>query len=72
MVREKLKSWTSTALQSFKDELGDFLKMANGSGNVPLADGYDGLRALEVAAAVRESTSTRQSVQMLPLGRMRG
>ena len=72
MVREKIKSWKSTALLSFKDELRDFLKAANGSGSLPLADGYDGLRALEVAAAVRQSTLTGQVVELAPLGRMRG
>lgn len=72
IVREKLKSWKSTALLSFKDELRDFLKAANGSGNVPLADGYDGLRALELAAAVRRSTLTGQVVELPALGRMRG
>lgn len=70
MVREKLKSWTSTALLSFKEELADFHKMLSGDTSVPLADGYAGLRAIEVAQAVRESTETRQAVLLEPLGRM--
>lgn len=72
MVREKLKSWTSTTLLSFQEELRDFLAMIGGRYDVPLADGYDGLRALEVAAAVRECTGTNRPVELPPLGRMRG
>ena len=72
MLREKFRTWKSTALLSFKDELRDFVKAANGTGNLPLADGYDGLRALEVAAAVRQSTATGQAVELPHLGRMVG
>ncbi len=71
MVREKLKTWKATALISFKEELEDFLKMTAGDVNVPLADGYAGLRALEVAAAVRESTKSSTVVKLPALGRMR-
>ena len=56
MIREKLKSWKSTALISFMEELRDFMEMIAGEVDVPLADGYDGLRSIELAAAVREST----------------
>ncbi len=71
MVREKLKSWQSTCLLSFQDELKDFQRMFAGDYAVPLADGHAGLRALEVAAAVRESTSTGQSVALDNIGNMR-
>jgi len=70
MVREKLKSWTSTAYLSFKEELHDFLNSMNGILDVPLADGYAGLRAMEIAEAVRESTVKREAVHLPPLGRM--
>jgi predicted dehydrogenase len=72
MVREKLKSWQSTLLISFKAELRDFKRMIGGDHAVPLADGYAGLRALEVAAAVRESSRTNEVVRLPVLGRMRG
>ena len=72
MIREKVKSWKSTALLSFKEELRDFLSTTNGVVDVPLADGYAGLRALEVAAAVRQCTLKKEVVQLPPLGRMRG
>lgn len=72
MVREKLKSWTSTTLLSFKEELSDFVAMIGGRHDVPLADGYAGLRSLEVAAAVRQSTASNQAVELPVLGRMKG
>ena len=37
-----------------------------------LADGYAGLRAVEVAAAVRQSSLTREAVHLPVLGRMKG
>ncbi len=71
MVREKLKTWQSTCLLSFQDELKDFQRMLAGDYAVPLADGHAGLRALEVAAAVRESTRTGQAVALDNIGNMR-
>jgi predicted dehydrogenase len=72
MIREKLKSWTSTALESFREELDDFFRMVERSGPVTLADGHAGLRAVEVAAAVRKSTETGEAVSLEPLGSMAG
>jgi predicted dehydrogenase len=66
MVREKLKSWTSTALLSFKDELHDFLRMIRGEKHMALADGWSGVRAIEIATAVYESTASGQAVRLTP------
>ena len=63
VIREKLKSWTSTALLSFQDELADFLRMLRGE-RVALADGFAGFRAVEIANAVYESTRTGSPVQL--------
>ena len=70
ILREKFKSWQVTCLISFKDELRDFLKVIAGDVRVPLADGHAGLRAIEVAAAVRESTRTGQAVSLPNIGNM--
>ena len=70
MVREKLGTWTTTALRSFTEELSDFLAVIDGESDVRGADGYAGLRSVEVAAAVRESTKTLEAVHLAPLGRM--
>jgi len=66
MVREKLRSWESTALASFEDELEQFLCMIDGS-PANCADGVAGLRAIEIARAVQESTESGQVVTM-PVG----
>ena len=63
MVREKLKSWTSTALLSFEEELSDFLRMVRGE-KTSLADGVAGFRAVEMAHAVYESTRLGQPVRL--------
>ena len=71
-IRERLKSWHSTALLSFQGELADFLRMTDGQFDVPLADGYAGLRSVEVARAVKESSETKEAVHLPAIGRMRG
>lgn len=72
MVREKLKTWESTCLMSFEDELRDFQKVVAGSYGSPLADGHAGLRAVELANAVRESTRTGEVVNLANIGNMWG
>ena len=64
ILREKAKSWTSTALVSFREELRDFLIQLGGPANVPLADGTAGLRAVEVAEAVYRSTASGTPVAL--------
>ena len=70
-LREKLKTWQSTALLSFEGELADFLAMTEGRFDVPLADGFAGLRSVEVANAVRRSSETKEAVHLPAIGRMR-
>jgi len=60
-VREKLQGWETTTLASFQDELTDFLRRIGG-GSVPLGDTLDGLRAVQIAHAVYESTRTGKVV----------
>jgi len=63
IVREKLKGWQSTTLISFHQELADFLRMIDGQ-KVPLADGWAGVRAVEIANAVYESTASGLPVRL--------
>lgn len=70
MVREKLKSWTSTTRLTFEEELRDFTARIGGQPGGILADGHAGLRSVEVADAVRESTRTREAVHLPSLGAM--
>ena len=67
IIREKLKTWTSTALLSFEAELRDFQRMAAGERGLTLADGEAGVRSVEVAQAVYESSRTGGPVTLAPL-----
>jgi len=69
-LREKLRSWTTTTRLTFDGELSDFLARIEGKPSGALADGYAGLRALQVAEAVRQSSATREAVHLAPLGSM--
>ena len=69
-VRERLKTWQSTALQSFCEELDDFVALTEGNTGGRIADGFAGLRSVEIADAVRRSTLSRSSVVMDALGVM--
>lgn len=71
MVREKLKSWKSTAILSFAGELDDFLKMCRGETGLRSADGHAAIRAIEVASAVPESTRANATVALENLGARR-
>lgn len=63
-VREKLRSWKTTAKLSFAEELRDFLKLCDGDLSVRIADGNAGLRAIEIALAVAESSRTNAPVEL--------
>ena len=67
MVREKLQSWKWTAQRTFEGELRDFVSRIGGGERGALADGNAGLRAIEVSAAVRRSSETREAVHLPPL-----
>lgn len=68
MLREKLRTWQTTALQSFVEELADFEALTRGEKGTRIADGIAGLRAAEVADAVRQSTETGEAVHLPPAG----
>ena len=72
ILREKLRSWQTTALLSFQEELDGFLKMIKGDYDVALADGHAGLRSVEVSEAVRQSSKTGQPVDLPNIGSMYG
>ncbi|HXT70205.1 MAG TPA: Gfo/Idh/MocA family oxidoreductase [Vicinamibacterales bacterium] len=69
-IRERLKTWQSTALQSFCEELDDFVALTRGDTGRRIADGFAGLRSVEIAHAIRQSTETHASVSLPPLGVM--
>ncbi|WP_050605804.1 Gfo/Idh/MocA family protein [Ruegeria sp. 6PALISEP08] len=63
-VREKLFSWKTTAKISFAEELRDFLKLCEGDLSVRIADGNAGLRSIEIANAVVESSRTNKAIDL--------
>jgi len=63
-VREKIQSWKTTAKLSFAEELRDFLKLCEGDLRVRIADGNAGLRSIEIANAVAESSRTNAPVEL--------
>ncbi len=71
ILRERLQSWEVTTQMSFAEELATFLLRIEGTTGGALADGHDGLRSVEVAYAMRESSAAHQVIQLPPLGPMR-
>ena len=66
ILREKLRGWQTTAALAFRDEIEDFVRVAQGAadGSLTLADGWAGLRAVEIAYAVYESSATGRTVEL--------
>lgn len=64
ILREKFRGWETTTALAFQEEFQDFVRLAEGapSSAVALADGVAGLRAVEIANAIYESTATGQPV----------
>jgi predicted dehydrogenase len=68
ILREKFRGWQSTAIQTFLEEFDDFAASAEGrqgSGRIALAT--DGLRAVQIAHAVYDSSRTGNRVSLDPL-----
>ncbi|MDI3335137.1 Gfo/Idh/MocA family oxidoreductase [Defluviimonas aestuarii] len=63
-IREKLKSWKTTAVQSFQEELADFIGLTEGRTGLRIADADAALRAVEIAVAVPESSRTGVPVSL--------
>lgn len=68
IVREKLKGWQSTVIQTFEEEFSDFIALAEGQhGSLRIASAADGYRAVEIAQAVYESSVSGKVVNLVPL-----
>ncbi|CAN5186566.1 hypothetical protein BH09PSE3_BH09PSE3_00230 [soil metagenome] len=65
IVREKLRGWQSTVIQTFIEELDDFAAVAGGGlGSGRLAVAEDGIRAIQVAKAVYESSRSGHRITL--------
>lgn len=60
-VQERLRSYRWTVVNSFVEELEGFARALGGEKS-PAATGFDGLRAVEIAHAVYESSATGRAV----------
>jgi predicted dehydrogenase len=63
ILREKFRGWQSTTYTSFQGELSDLLKRLRGEPSF-LADGWDGLRAVEIAAAAHQSMASGEAIAL--------
>ena len=64
-VREKIRGWQSTAVDTFVEEFADFIALTEdraGSGSIATA--IDGHRATEIANAVYQSSESGQTVNL--------
>ncbi len=71
ILREKLRGWQSTVIQTFVEEFTDFMALANGTGGSGrIAHAADGLRAVQIGKAAHESqrSGARVSLGALPGG----
>ena len=64
-LREKFVGWETTAVISFTDELEDLVGALKGESWGSLASGEDGLRAVEVAGAVYQSSKAGEVVHLI-------
>lgn len=71
ILTEKLRGWQTTAYRSFAEELQDFIALTQGQTGLRIADGHAGLRAIEIAGAVRKSSETGLPVELANIGDMR-
>jgi predicted dehydrogenase len=69
IIREKFKGWQSTVIGTFDEELTDFVALALGKDaqDLRIARASDGMRAVEIAKAIYESSETGGTVKLSPL-----
>ena len=63
-VREKLFGWQSTVIETFRQELTDFIALSRGDEPNRIADGHAGLRAVEIANAVYRSSAEQRVITL--------
>ena len=66
---EKFRGWQSTAVQTFVEEMQDFVALTEGRAPTgAIASGQDGFRAIEIAQAVYSASDSGRRVALEPLG----
>jgi len=65
-LREKIRGWQSTAVDTFVEEISDFIALVEDStGSGAIATAIDGYRAIEIANAVYRSSESGQTVNLV-------
>ena len=64
ILREKFNGWQSTVVQTFVEELQDFVSLARGASAGQIATAIDGLRSVEVPNAVYQSHLEKRSITL--------
>ena len=67
-LKEKLFGWQSTVIETFRQELTDFVSLSRGGEPGLIAGGQDGLRAVEIADAVYRSSGEGRKILLSPAG----
>jgi predicted dehydrogenase len=67
-IREKLFGWQSTVIETFRQELIDFIGLSRDRQPGRIADGYAGLRAVEIANAVYRSSVEKRQITLSSRG----
>ncbi len=62
IIKEKLFGWQHTVIDTFRQELTDFISLAAGRTPGSIADGFAGFRAIEIAHAVYRSTAEQKNI----------
>lgn len=60
---EKVRGWQWNVIETFVREFADFKRLIGGDRGI-IADGFDGLRAVEIAHAVRTSWNENRAVEL--------
>jgi predicted dehydrogenase len=61
-LKEKLFGWQSTVVETFRQELIDFIALSRDGEPGRIADGYAGLQAVAIANAIYTSSVERREV----------
>ena len=67
IIQEKLQGWQWTSEKTFRQELGDFVRLCAGKQGT-IAGGFAGLRAVEIANAIYRSTGEKLAISLTPPG----
>ena len=64
IVKEKLFGWQTTVIETFRQELRDFIGLCRGEKAAVIADGFAGFRAVEIANAVYRSSTEQRKIDL--------